>query len=185
MDDETPQLIACFSSKVIFDAALDKLREAQMDVYETYSPVPPDALSASSTMPLVALIAGFGGTAAAFLMQLYANTLAYPLDIGGRPEFSWPSFIPIAFETGILLAVVSTIFSVFIQARLMRLYAPIDGCRFMNRALSDRWIISITGKPARMPQAIALCEALGADQIEEFPDAEAFSAPVGAAVDRL
>src|ERR1700744_5764648 len=72
---------------------------------ETHTPKALESEGSPSVLPLVVLIAGVVGTLVSFCMQSYASIVSYPIDIGGRPQFSWPAFVPTAFENGILAAV--------------------------------------------------------------------------------
>jgi hypothetical protein len=157
-------VVASFASEAGLMEALPRLRA--LGVVETYTP---KALEDDqpSILPLVVLVAGLVGAACGFGMQVYANTIAYPVDIGGRPAFSWPAFVPIAFEIGVLAAVLAGFIAFLVINHLPRLYDPVDEVGLMRGAMRDRWCVAIrTELPDR---AHALLRDLSVDEVEELP----------------
>jgi hypothetical protein len=157
-------LVASFATEAGLLEALPRLRD--LGSVETYTP---KALEDDrpSILPLIVLIAGFAGAAAGFGMETYANAVSYPVDIGGRPEFSWPAFVPIAFEIGVLSAVLVGFAAFLVVNRLPRLYDPVDEANLMRGATCDRWCVAIrTDTPER---AHDLLRSLCVEQFEELP----------------
>jgi hypothetical protein len=142
-------LLLAFASEPELRIALARLRTASLGEIETYTPKPLDA--GTSIVPSLVLLGGVLGTVASFCLQSYATTIAYPLDIGGRPDLSWPSFIPIAFENGVLVAVLAGFVGYLAVNRLPRLYDPVDECAALRRAMRDHWCLAIhTTQPDRV-----------------------------------
>ena len=156
-------VVASFASEAGLVEALPRLRG--LGVVETYTPKALEDDQAS-ILPLVVLVGGLIGTAGGFVMQVYANVIGYPLDVGGRPEFSWPAFVPIAFEIGVLSAVLAGFIAFLVVNRLPRLYDPVDEASLMRGATRDRWCVAIrTESPDR---AHAMLRDLAADAVEEL-----------------
>ena len=69
------------------------------------------------------LCGGIAGMIAGFGLCYWVSTLAYPLNIGGRPYNSWPSFIPVTFELTILVASFAAVMMGMLDA-LDRFFIP-------------------------------------------------------------
>jgi len=169
-------LLAGFDSEQALREALQRF--ASWREIETYTPMPlsppglvpaPRGASPAFTLPLAMFIAGIAGFSAFFWLMAFADVRAYPLDIGGRPNFAWPTFVPIAFELGVLCAMAAGFFGFFIVCRLPRLFDPIDQCASLKRASRDGWFLAIrSSDAAHLEQARGILVALRPASIEEF-----------------
>src|SRR6185295_4602056 len=97
-------LMAEFENPHDLVAAARKAHDAGYKKMDAYTPFPieelPDALGFHyNRLPLLVLIGGIAGAIFGYGLQYWASVVAYPINVGGRPLHSWPSFIPPTFET--------------------------------------------------------------------------------------
>src|SRR5438067_4379815 len=107
--------------------AARRLRELGYKRLDTYSPYPVEGTSHAMGLPrsrvaLFTLCGGLGGATLGYLMQWFMNAVDFPINVGGRPPHSPPSFIPITFETGVLLGAFAAFFGVIALMRLPKPY---------------------------------------------------------------
>jgi hypothetical protein len=112
-----------------------------------YTPFPieglAEALGKSNRIPLLVLCAGIFGGCSAYFMEWYANVVSYPINIGGRPLHSWPSFIPITFELTVLGASLTAFFFSLGLSGLPKPYHPMFNLPEFERASQDRFFLCI------------------------------------------
>ncbi|ADW67160.1 DUF3341 domain-containing protein [Granulicella tundricola] len=116
---------------------------------ECYTPYPVEEAAEAlrfhkNRVPLFCLLGGVMGLTTAFLMQTWINTLAYPLNIAGRPLESWPAFIIPAYEWTILFAGLSAAFGMIASCGLPQTYHPVfNAPNFRNGATTDKFFLCI------------------------------------------
>src|SRR5215475_5746197 len=123
-------LMAEFDSPTTVVAAARRVYEAGYRRINAYSPFPIEELSEAigfhrDYVPIVTLICGILGGLGGFLMQYWISVIAYPLNVGGRPLLSLPSFIPVTFECTILLASFGAFIGNLLMSRFPQPYHPV------------------------------------------------------------
>jgi hypothetical protein len=141
-------LLAEFATGDDLSAATRKAKSAGYNHMDCYSPYPvgdaADALGfPKSEMGAVMFIGGLTGAVSGFLMQYWCNTYGYSLNVGGRPYFSWPSFVPITFEMMVLTAALSGLFGLLAICGLPRYNHPLFNSKTFDRATRDRFFLCI------------------------------------------
>jgi hypothetical protein len=157
------------------DACVDaarKLREGGVAGLDAYSPYPLHGIEEAldlpkSKVPLVALVGGLLGASGGYVMQWWMNGINYPINVGNRPPHGFWTNIPITFECGILLAVISIFFSsVFGFFGLPRTYHPVfESEQFRTASLDRFWISAETDDEAQVPGLMEKLRAAGAARV--------------------
>ncbi|HET9088052.1 MAG TPA: DUF3341 domain-containing protein [Acidobacteriaceae bacterium] len=92
----------------------------------------------------VCLLGGIVGGLAMFMLECWVSIWAYPLDVAGRPLFSWVAFIIPAYEWTILWAGLSAGFGMLALNRLPSPYHPLfNAPNFRNGATSDKFFLCL------------------------------------------
>ena len=161
-------LLVTFETAEALETARRSLAATDLRSIETYTPTALSSEPASSPLSLLMLAAGVGGFLGFFALMAWADMRAYPLDIGGRPRFAWPAFVPIAFELGVLSAMIVGFVGWFVVCRRPKLYEPVDACASFPRASRDRWLLDLEAEPDALEQLRRALEPLHPECIEEY-----------------
>lgn len=135
------------SPQELLDAAKRVRAEGYREV-DAYTPFPIEEVSEAlgckpSPLPKIVFVGGVTGCICGYLLQYWTMAVDYPLNIGGRPLNSWPSFIPITFEMTILFAALSTVLGMFALNKLPMPYHPVFNEPRFALASRDRYFLSI------------------------------------------
>jgi Protein of unknown function (DUF3341) len=144
-------LIAEFEDPNALIAATQSAHRAGYRHMDAYSPYPieelHEALGARHTrLPLIVLIGGLCGCLGGYTLQYWVATMAYPLNVGGKPFHSWPAFIPITFECTILVAALSAVFGMLALNGLPMPYHPVFNVARFALASRNRFFLCIQAK---------------------------------------
>jgi hypothetical protein len=143
---------------------------------DAYSPFPIhelfDALQANDKrVPLFVLFGGIAGMFGGFGLCYWVSAIAYPLNIGGRPLNSWPSFIPVTFEVTILIAALTAVLSWIVLSGLPMPYHPVFNVpRFASGASQSGFFLTIEAADPRFDRmkTFEFLKTLGPREINEI-----------------
>lgn len=147
-------LLAEFEAPEQLVTAVNQTKAQGYDDIDAFSPFPIHDVCEQvvnhkkSKVPLLVLCGGLAGASLMFGFQTWASVVAYPLNVGGRPTFSWPAFIPPTFEILILFASFAAVFGMFLLNGLPRPHHPLFAVPAFGRATTDRYFLLVKSSDA-------------------------------------
>jgi hypothetical protein len=142
-------LLAEFDTPTELVVAAEHAYESGYRRMDCYTPYPVEEAAEAigfhrNKVSLVCLIGGIMGFCAAFGLQVWVSVLAYPLNIAGRPFYSWPAFIIPAYEWTILFSGFSAGIGMLALNGLPKLYHPVfNAPNFRNGATVDKFFLCL------------------------------------------
>jgi hypothetical protein len=150
------------------------VRDAGYTKWDAHTPFVVHGLDAAmgikpTKLPFLVFAGGLTGTAAGIGLQWWTNAVNYPFQISGKPLFSLPANIPVAFETTILFAAISALIGMLAFNGLPQLHHPLLATRRFARSTDDRFFISIEAQDPNFDddKTRALLETLSDGTVEE------------------
>jgi mono/diheme cytochrome c family protein len=173
-DGELYGLLAEYDTPGELVEAARKVRDAGYTEFDCYSPFPvhgiDEAMGIKRTiLPVLVFGGGFVGLFLGLLLQWWCNAYNWPWNISGKPAWSIPANIPIAFETTILLSVFTTFFGMWILNKLPQVWHPFFRLDRFARVSDDAFLLGIEAKDRRFDAAATrkLLEGAGALAVED------------------
>ena len=107
--EKTKFLVGIYNDDEKLMHAVEQIRGRGYEIDDVFTPFPVHGLEHAlgyrdSRLPDVAFVFGALGATIAVSMMTYMYTFDWPVNVGGKPHFPFPSFIPIIFELTVLIA---------------------------------------------------------------------------------
>ena len=154
--------------------AARKVHEAGFRKVDAYSPYPMEELSEAlehhhSPLPKLVLAGGIVGLVAGLGLEYWASVIEYPMNIGGRPFFSWPAFLVPAYETTILFAAATAVLGMLALNGLPQPYHPVFNVPGFALASRDKFFICVEATDPRFDRLKTkdFLAGLGASDVAE------------------
>jgi hypothetical protein len=153
--------------------AAEKFRDAGFKAIDALTPFPVHGLEKAlglkpTRLPFIVLTGGATGLTGGISLTYYVNW-DYPLNISGKPPFSWQIFIPVYFELTILLSGLFCFFGLWALCRLPTYFHAVNRHKSFPRATDDGFFLTVEAKDPKYDaeKVKALLEKAGAKEIEE------------------
>jgi hypothetical protein len=188
-------LVAEFATETAIIAAARELRERQYQLLDAFVPRSSAELESliapvRSTLPRSVFVGGLLGALTGLGVEWFCNAWDSPLNVGGRPPFSLPAFIPITFELGVLFAALTAFVGILLRAGLPRLADPVFTTPDFERASIDHFFLYIAAADPRfraseLEQLLAEHECLRVHWTGHAPFPEAREAEAAASSEQV
>ncbi len=158
-------VVGCFNDEAVLFPAVAKVRKAGYKIHDIYTPMPIHGLDTAmglrdTSLHTAGFIYGISGTITALACMTWVFTVDWPLNIGGKPHFALPAWIPITFELTVLFSAVGMVLTFCYLCQM----APfVKKHHFHLRATDDLFVMVIEcGPKTNDGDLIAFLQSIGA-----------------------
>ena len=107
-------VVGCFDDEAVLFPAVRRVRKAGYKIHDVYTPMPIHGLDTAmglreTSLHTAGFFYGVTGTLTALSCMTWVFTIDWPLNIGGKPHFALPAWVPIIFELTVLFAAVGMV----------------------------------------------------------------------------
>ncbi len=160
-------------------ALIHASREAHKAGYrqmDAFSPYPLEAAyhalgARHSRIPWLIFLGGLIGGLTGFGFQYWVSTMAYPLNVGGRPLNTWPMFIPVTFEMTILFGGLTAVIGMLALCGFPMPYHPLFNVARFDKASQDGFFLCLESSDPLFDteKTAAFLQTLHPSHVEEVP----------------
>lgn len=143
---------------------------------DAYAPMPVEGLAEAigykkNWVAFCVLLGGISGVVGGYGLLYWITVIAYPHNVGGRPLHSWPEFIPITFETMILLSALTALVSMLAMNGLPKPYHPVFNIAEFARASTDKFFLCLESSDPkfRAEEALKFLRDSGGSEVTVVP----------------
>lgn len=138
-------IVGNFYDEEVLFPAVKKVRRAGYKIHDVYTPFPIHGLDKEmglrdTSLHVAGFIYGITGTLTALGFITWMLTVDWPLNIGGKPFFSLPAWIPIIFELTVLFASIGMVLTF---CWLCQLAPFVKKDHFNPRSTDDTFVMAL------------------------------------------
>ncbi|HEX5060234.1 MAG TPA: quinol:electron acceptor oxidoreductase subunit ActD [Kofleriaceae bacterium] len=172
-DGELYGVLAEFDTPGELVEAARRVRDAGYTEFDCYSPFPVHGIDPAmgikrTILPAVIFGGGMAGALGGLLLQWYCNSYAWTWNISGKPLWSIPANIPIAYELTILISAITAFLGMWAFNKLPQVWHPFFRKDRFLRATDDGFFVGIEARDRRfdLEKTKQLLQDAGAIAIE-------------------
>jgi hypothetical protein len=147
-EHKTFGILAEFKNPGHLMQAAKKTNKAGYKKFDCHSPFPihgmDDAMGLKpSKLGFIVMVHALIGFLGGLALQIWTSSIAYPLNISGKPFINLPAFVPVTFELTILLSAFGAVFGMFFLNNMPRHNNPLFNADVFKRTTDDGFFVVI------------------------------------------
>ncbi|MBV6513263.1 MAG: DUF3341 domain-containing protein [Ignavibacteriales bacterium] len=167
---------ALFNTPNEIISAAAKTAEKGYTKFDVHTPYPVHGMDRAmqlepSKLGFITLAFGLSGTGLALMLAYWTMNVDYPMNIGGKPLFAFPAYVPVLFEVTVLLATLATVIGMLtFFFKFPSNSHPVHDTDFMKAVSLDKFGVIIESEDPLFNEedAVSFLSSIGGTHIERI-----------------